>query len=219
MRPTAFLGAYGYGNLGDELCLMEAMHAFPTDQAHALSVDPDWTMRCVPGLVGCFRSGEAMLALQPHRVVFGGGMFGVPSAFRAWMPFLAEAASRGAEIHMHNLGVGWPPGQQHWLDDTARAVFARVASFTVRDYAGFERVARGGFGPVPRISFFPETGIPAAFDLADALLPRGIPLLGVSIIPSAEMRAGLAHDAARVHALVAGFRAHTVVPIVSTVHA
>jgi hypothetical protein len=54
MSTTAYLGAYGYGNLGDELCLIEAMQAFPATQAHALSPDPEWTRRCVPALAGCF---------------------------------------------------------------------------------------------------------------------------------------------------------------------
>jgi len=51
-RITAFIGAYGYGNLGDELCLIEAMRAFPGGEAHAFSVDAQWTMRCAPGLSG-----------------------------------------------------------------------------------------------------------------------------------------------------------------------
>lgn len=219
MRITAYLGAYGYGNLGDELCLMEAMRAFPSEQSHALSVAPDWTLRCVPGLTGCFREGAEMLALRPGRVVFGGGMFGVPDAFRAWMPWLARAEAEGAEIHLHNLGIAWHPAKVEWLDSTARGVIARLGSFTVRDYASVERVARIGFGRMPRITFFPETDIPAEPDLAASLLPRdGRRLLGLSIIPTQEMRDCLAQDAARVRALLAGFADHAVVPIISTVH-
>ena len=35
------------------------------------------------------------------RIVFGGGMFGVPEAFRAWMPILVRAEQAGAEIHVY----------------------------------------------------------------------------------------------------------------------
>ena len=52
---TAFIGAYGYGNLGDELCLIEAMQEFPPGEppsggAFAFTQNPAWTNRCVPGL-------------------------------------------------------------------------------------------------------------------------------------------------------------------------
>jgi hypothetical protein len=218
MRPTVHLGAFGYGNLGDELCLMEAMRAFPTANCHAFSVAPDWTMRCVPGLAGCFRDGAAMLALNPARVVFGGGLFGTSEAFRAWMPILAQAEAAGAEIHLHNLGVAWLLNDLGWLDETARGVIARAASFTVRDQLSVERVAEAGLGRLPRVTFFPEADIAPDFTLADALLPPGGRFLGVSIIPQPLMRECLAHDAATVRAVVAEFHHHAVVPIVSTVH-
>jgi polysaccharide pyruvyl transferase WcaK-like protein len=215
---TAFLGAYGYGNLGDELCLMEAMRAFPSTEAHAFSVAPDWTLRCVPGLAGCFRDGGEMLALRPERVVFGGGMFGVPDAYRAWLPHLATAEAAGAEIHFHNLGVAWLANDLSWLDETARGVFLRAASYTVRDVLSVEYAAMAGIGRLPKLSFFPEADIPADPGLADALLPRGPKLLGVSIIPMPLMRAALRHDADRVRALLAEFADHAVLPVVSTVH-
>jgi polysaccharide pyruvyl transferase WcaK-like protein len=219
MTVTAFLGAYGYGNLGDELCLIEAMQAFPGGEAHALSTDAAWTRRCVPGLAGCFATPAEMLALRPSRVVFGGGMFGIVEAFAAWMPAMAAAMAAGAEIHLHNLGVARIKSDLGWLDAPAREVVARAASFTVRDYVSFEMVAEAGLGRLPRISFYPEADMPAGHDLAEALLPRGRKLLGISVIPNAGMARCLEHDAARVEALLAEFADHLVVPVVSTVHA
>jgi hypothetical protein len=125
----------------------------------------------------------------------------------------------GAEIHLHNLGVALPGPAGEVIDETARRVIASAASFTVRDYTGAERAARAGMGRMPRISFFPEADIAPEFDLADALLPRGKRLLGVSIIPMDLMKRCLVHDAARVRALLAEFTGYNIVPIVSTVHA
>ncbi len=216
---TAFLGAYGYGNLGDELCLIEAMRAFPSDEAFAFSVAASWTMRCVPGLAGCFRNETELDLLRPRRIVFGGGMFGLPEAFRAWMPALARAQARGAEIHFHNLGIGWLRGDMGWLDEAARAVLTGAASFSVRDHLGVERAAELGLPRLARITHFPEADIEADRTLADALLPRdGRKLLGLSMIPLPAMREALAREAGRVRALLAEFRDHALVPIVSTVH-
>jgi len=216
---TAFLGAYGYGNLGDELCLIEALRAFASEEALAFSVNPDWTMRCVPGLAGCFADGAAMLALRPRRVVYGGGMFGTSEAFRAWMPWLVQAETSGAEIHFHNLGVASLGRDLGWLDAAALGVFARAGGFSVRDYLSVERAIEGGIPRTPRLTFIPEADIPADPALAEAVLPRGRRLLGLSIIPTPLMRDALRHEAALVRALLAEFAGHAVVPIVSTVHA
>jgi len=218
MAITAFLGAYGYGNLGDELCLIEAMAAFPGGDAHAFTTDPDWTRRCVPGLAGCFRDPAELLARRPARIVFGGGMFGLPEAFRAWMPAMARAQAAGAAIHLHNLGVGWLADDRGWLDEDARRVFAEAASFTVRDHLSVERLAVLHLGRVPRVTHFPEAWIAPDPTLAEALLPPGQPLLGVSIIPYPATRAALTADAARVRVLLAEFAGMPVVPIVSTIH-
>ncbi|WP_270936058.1 polysaccharide pyruvyl transferase family protein [Falsiroseomonas oryzae] len=218
MPVTAFLGAYGHGNLGDELCLIEAMRAFPGGDAFALSPDAAWTMRCVAGLAGCFRRGPELLRLAPSRIVFGGGLFGTSDAFRAWMPWMARAAEAGAEIHLHNLGLSRIKFDLGWLDEAARGVIAGAASFTVRDYVSFEMAAEAGLGRMPRITFYPEADIPADDNLADGLLPRGRKLLGLSVIPLPLMQACLRHDAARVRDLLAPFAGHAVVPIASTVH-
>jgi hypothetical protein len=218
MARTVFLGAYGHGNLGDELCLMEAMRAFPAEECIAHSADAAWTLRCVPDLAGCFERMPELLRLKPARIVYGGGMFGIVEAFRAWMPFLVRAAGAGAEIHFHNLGLARIKHDLDWLDSDARRVITGAASFTVRDYVSFEMAAEAGLGRMPGITFYPETDIQADPALAEALLPRGGKLLGLSIIPLGLMRDCLRHDAARVHALLAPFAGHAVVPIASTVH-
>lgn len=218
MGPTIYLGAYGYGNLGDELCLLEAMKAFPAEEAHALSVAPDWTMRCVPGLTGCFTRIEEMFALKPARVVFGGGMVGTPQIFREQLPLLDRAAQEGIEIHLHNLGVARLTEDLAWRSQAALRAIARAATFTVRDYLSFEMAVEADIGRLPGLSFFPEADMPADFTLADALLPSGRRLLGVSIIPTPSMRAAMRQDAARIRELLVEFADHAIVPVVSTMH-
>jgi hypothetical protein len=159
-----------------------------------------------------------MVDLRPRRVVFGGGMFGTSDAFSAWMPWIVRCARQGAEIHFHNLGMARIKNDMTWFGAAARRVIAEAASFTVRDYVSFEMAAEAGLGRMPRITFYPEVDIEPDFSLADAILPAGKKLLGVSVIPLPLMQACLAHDAARVRALVAEFANHTLLPIVSTIH-
>jgi hypothetical protein len=79
-------------------------------------------------------------------------------------------------------------------------------------------IAEAGIRRLPRISFYPEADIDADPALAEALLPQGRRLLGLSIIPLPGMQACLRHEAARVRAMLDEFRDHAIVPIASTVH-
>ena len=213
---TAFIGAYGYGNLGDELCLIEAMRAFPSSEAHAFTVDPEWTGRCVPGLASTFRDLEGLLAMQPERVVFGGGGIGTARDLSQYMPWLRAAQKRGAACHIHNIGVAILPDLS-WLTSDLRLLFAGMASFTVRDYKSAEIVAKWDLGLIPGLSRYPERGIEADRSIAKHL-PRDGKLLGVSIINTPGMARCLDHDAERVRALLREFNGWAVVPIVSTSH-
>lgn len=218
MGITIYLGAYGFGNLGDELCLMEAMRAFPDEEAYAHSVAPEWTMRCVPRLTGCIRTMEEMIALKPTRVVFGGGMVGTSDSFRYRLPFLDRLAGAGIEIHLHNLGVARLTDDLTWRTEAALRAIARAATFTVRDYLSFEMVVEAGIARLPEITLFPEADIEPDFSLADDMLPRGRKLLGISIIPMPLMLDAMRHDAARVRNLLREFDGYGIVPVVSTVH-
>jgi hypothetical protein len=222
MTRTAFIGAYGYGNLGDELCLIDAMQAFPSGEAFAYSRDPDWTMRCVPGIAGTFHTDQELMALRPARIVFGGGGIGTPKTFADRLPWLhAVHEACGAELHIHNIGIGGDFARD-WQTDPVRAAFAACASFTVRDPGSVQIAMEVGIQRLPGLTRFPERKIEPDFALADLLLPKpgggGERLLGISIINMGIMDRCLVQDRARVEALLAEFAGWTVVPVVSTIH-
>lgn len=215
---TAFLGAYGYGNLGDELCLIEAMRAFPSGECFAFTQDPDWTMRCVPGLAGTFFEDSGLLARRPARVVMGGGFIGEPVYMQTNLPGVAAAQRQGAITHIHNIGVSRMGRAADWAPEGGIEALRRLASFTVRDPRSAELVLEWDLGIIPGLTRYPEKSVPADPSLADALLPRGVPLLGVSVTHSARMWRCLEHGAERVRALLAQFPDHALVPVVSTIH-
>ena len=114
LASTAFIGAYGYGNLGDELCLIEAMQEFPATKAYAYSVDPAWTRRCV-AVDGTFNTLAELMSLGVERVVYGGGGIGTLPGLDIFTGWMRQLQKRGAACYFHNIGVA-KLADLSWLD-------------------------------------------------------------------------------------------------------
>jgi hypothetical protein len=216
-QRTAYIGAYGYGNLGDELCLLDAMRCFPPTEAFAFSVNGEWTNRCVPGLTGLFRGKTELLKLGVERVVFGGGGIGTLPGLAVDTEAMMHVVAAGGTAHIYNIGVA-KLADVSWVDAERRQFLERLDSFSVRDFRSVEMVRDWGVTRIPHLSSYPERAIPPDFSVADRILPRGRKLLGISIINTEKMRQALLDDRDRVRDLLAPFAGWTVIPIVSTMH-
>jgi hypothetical protein len=217
---TLFLGSYGYGNLGDELCLIEAMRAFPSSEAWAFSADAGFTRASVPGIEGFITSvspGRPELkALRPERVVLGGGGVGFFPSIRDMLHWMDTAMALGAECHIHNIGVAWMEDLS-WVDaPEVQRVLGGLASCSVRDHVSWFCMRSWPAEVRPRITLYPERLLPAD-DALVSMLPRRRRLLGISLTGQALMRGALRGNPERVISALAPYRGHTVVPVVSTV--
>lgn len=212
---TAFLGSYGFGNLGDELCLIEALQRFPTDDAWVFSARPDFTGRFVQPS-GWFEFRHTLNEIRPDRIVLGGGGVGFWPSLRDALHWMHDHLARGADCHIHNIGVGNIHHPDWFTDEIVRTVLRDCTTFSVRDHVSRWLVMEWGLGRDPDISFYPEADLAADPTLC-ALLPPG-PLLGISITGQRAMADALARNRDRVHAALDRFRGHKVVPIISVNH-
>ncbi len=213
---TLFLGSFGYGNLGDEACLLEALHHFPTAAAHVCSADPVFTAASVPGLCGFIRERREIAALRPQRVVIGGGGIGFMPSIRDVLHWAADAQGLGAEIHLHNIGVALMQDLAWLAAPEVQRVLRGLSSCSVRDDLSCFCMRLWPGAPVPRITRYPERMLPPDATLLSRL-PAGRRLLGISITGQAAMRNALKQDGARVHRWLQDYAGCTVVPIISTV--
>jgi hypothetical protein len=213
---TLFLGSYGFGNLGDELCLIEAMRAFPSTEAWAFSNDAVATARHT-GLKRFIARREEVSELHPQRVVLGGGGLGYWPSLRDNLHWMADAAALGAELHIHNIGIS-PIDHPDWLSDpVVRDTFAALSSFTVRDHTSQDIFASWGFDQQPGLSLYPEVDLPAeAFDLPE--LPAGR-LVGFSFTSRPATLHAVTRNRDELRRTVNAIGDFTAIPIISTVHA
>lgn len=213
---TLFLGSYGYGNLGDELCLIEAMRAFPSGEAWAFSADPAFTAAGAPGIAGFIRRRAEIQEMRPERVVLGGGGVGFFPSIRDMLHWMHDAMRLGAECHVHNIGMAWLEDRSWVAAPEVQNVLQGLASCSVRDHVSWFCMQSWPAEVRPRITLYPERLLPADGALVP-MLPRRRRLLGVSLTGQEMMRRALRENPERVVSRLAPYRGHTVIPVVSTV--
>ncbi|OYU48746.1 MAG: hypothetical protein CFE31_09905 [Rhizobiales bacterium PAR1] len=212
---TLFLGSYGFGNLGDELCLIDAVRQFKPTEAWAFSVDPEFTRRCT-GVENYIQKRAQIADVKPERIVLGGGGVGFWPSLRDSLHWMAgtEDYRIDAELHVYNIGVGKITAPEWFEDATAKDVIARLSSYTVRDHVSYWLTREWNFGRDPGLTFYPERTLPPEpFELP--VVPG--PLVGISITGQAAMVAAMEKNRDRISAFVRDLGDFTPVPIVSTV--
>ncbi|QLH71664.1 polysaccharide pyruvyl transferase family protein [Rhodopseudomonas palustris] len=212
---TAYLGSFGFGNLGDELCLLEAMARYEAHNSWVFSVRPEYTGRFVTPK-GWFNRRAELNEIKPDRVVLGGGGVGFWPSLRDSLHWMQDHLVRGAECHIHNIGVGKIVQPEWKADPIVRNVINGCSSFTVRDHVSRWMVLEWGFGRDPGLTFYPERELKADMSLA-SLLPEG-PLLGISITGQKAMTDSMLQNRSRIQELLKQFESHSVVPIISVNH-
>jgi hypothetical protein len=210
------LGSYGFGNLGDELCLIESLATYKTDDAWVFSVRPEYTGRFVD-VRGFFNLRSDLLDnIKPERVVLGGGGVGFWPSLKDSLHWMNDHLQLGAECHIHNIGVGKITAPEWKTDGIVRAVIEKSKTFTVRDHVSRWMVNEWGFGRDPGLTFYPERDLTPDMELT-RLLPAG-PLLGISITGQKAMTDAVARNIPRIETMLKRFSGYKVVPIISVNH-
>jgi hypothetical protein len=213
---TLFLGSYGFGNLGDELCLIEAMRAFPSSEVWAYSNDPAFTASGVAGIHGFIRKRAEILDLKPNRVVLGGGGVGFFPSIRDSIHWMSDALAIGAQCHIHNIGVAWMEDLGWTKAPEVQAVLGGLASCSVRDHISWFAMRAWPGVSQPSITYYPETNLPQD-DALVAMMPNDRPLLGISITGQALMRKALRDNQDMIKQKLEPYQDFTIIPIISTV--
>jgi hypothetical protein len=215
MRKVAFLGSFGFGNLGDELCLIESMERFGGDENYVFSSDAEWTLHCIePRRASFFRERSELRDIKPDLIVFGGGGVGFLPSIRDGLHWVADVIAAGGEGIVHNIGVAAIGAD--WIDDRLRRCLDGLKSFSVRDETSRAIVMGWGTGIEVGLTGYPEVDLPAhPFDLPFA---RGDRVLGISLTNQPKMWHAFDRGRDRLRALIARLAPRAIVPIVSTHH-
>jgi hypothetical protein len=211
---TLFLGSYGFGNLGDELCLLDSLRRFPSDDAWAFSANPEHTAKLTP-VRKFIRDRHEIATVRPARIVLGGGGVGFWPSLRDSLHWMHDGLAWGAELHIYNIGIGQIEQPEWRVEPTVKDVITRLTTFSVRDHVSQWLARDWDFGRQPSIEYYPEHDLPAA--------PFEHPLLGsnpvgFSITSQPAMLDCLARDQDKVRRFIDRLGNFSPVPIVSTVH-
>lgn len=212
---TLFLGSYGFGNLGDELCLLDAINTFPSDEVHVLSYRPSFTGRFVEVASFVENYNQARL-LRPDRIVLGGGGVGTQSMLPKFMSFMNDALAWGAQCHIYNIGVA--NLNTSWITPEIRRAAQALASFSVRDFTSRRIVNRWNLDlPVEvGLTRYPERFHPRDEDI-DFGLPAGRKI-GISLTNQSTMARAVDENLPLIQDFLKPYEDYVLVPVVSTIH-
>ncbi|MBD3320236.1 MAG: hypothetical protein GF350_03985 [Chitinivibrionales bacterium] len=216
---TLFLGAYGFGNLGDELCLIDAMQRFPSSESYVRSIDPGFTGRFVhcSGFVNWkpSRPGKKF-KLDFERVVVGGGGLFYKDSADDFLAYLIAAQNSGCRTCLYNVGVA--PGRiGEWLDERALGALNRLDLLAVRDTFSAWILHDNGVVRNISVTNFPETGIAPDNEVAEKIYPDE-KILGISMSNNTGFLQKLERERTAVEKILQDFKGHKVLPIISTIH-
>jgi hypothetical protein len=210
---VAFLGSFGFHNLGDELCLYESVRRFGSHFNFVFSNDSLWTKSVLPttGEWRFFRTREELLKVQPDRIVLGGGGVGFLPSLKDAIHWMSDHTDRECELIINNIGVAVIGPD--WIDSNVLNVFFRLKSFSVRDQTSLSIVQAWDVKLNVQLTRYPEIDISPVSSLVN---DRVTGLIGISITGQKAMSESICERAEFLIQLIEHHDAKLgIVPIIS----
>ena len=216
---TLFIGAYGFGNLGDETCLMEALAAFESKEKWVRTVSKEYTSKFVTcdGFIDWDPARPDKNFKVPfERVVLGGGGLLNCAPGADYMHWIIAAQRSGAKTYIHNVGASENLDDFNWMTDEIKKAFEKLDGFSARDEYSIGRLKGCGIKKEISLVKFPEKNIQKDMSLA-ALLPKGN-ILGISVTNEEVLWKALIKNNNLIKEFINQYRGYKILPIISVVH-